>query len=137
MGVKAKNSIDLTKLIMAVFVVAIHTNPLAGVQNQTVLTVCNTVLQMAVPFFFLASGYLLGIHIRDLRCPEESIPVVKRQLKKILGMYLIHMYVWTFYYLAVYGQKQFGVDSFAVTVSVSLGLCLLYTLWKQRRNRNL
>lgn len=54
------NVIDLFKLIMAVCVIAIHTNPLYGCNSKAVISIYNTVVGAANPFFFLSSGYLIG-----------------------------------------------------------------------------
>ena len=54
------NSIDLFKLIMAICVVAIHTTPLYSCDNKTAVSIYNTVVGVATPFFFLSSGFLIG-----------------------------------------------------------------------------
>ena len=55
----SNNSIDLVKLLMAVCVVAIHTEPLINCNNSFVQSICDSIVRCAVPFFFLASGFLL------------------------------------------------------------------------------
>lgn len=57
---KNYNSIDLFKLIMAVCVIAIHTNPLYKCDNKIIVNIYNTVVGVANPFFFLSSGFLIG-----------------------------------------------------------------------------
>ena len=94
------NGIDLGKFIMAFAVVALHTHPLEHCTNAHLLKVYSLFLDLAVPFFFLSSGYLLGI---KLSCPwssEDNTAVVHKYLIKILRMYLI----WTLIYfpLALY-----------------------------------
>ena len=54
------NAIDLFKLIMAVCVIAIHTNPLYECNSKAVISIYNTLVGVANPFFFLSSGYLIG-----------------------------------------------------------------------------
>lgn len=54
------NAIDLFKLIMAVCVIAIHTNPLYECNSKAVISIYNTLVCVANPFFFLSSGYLIG-----------------------------------------------------------------------------
>lgn len=51
------NNIDLIKFIMAFAVVAIHTNPLVDCKNDIVQIVYNNIVNMAVPFFFLTTGF--------------------------------------------------------------------------------
>ena len=55
---KQYNSIDLMKLIMAL-VVAIHTEPLVRCENIVVLNLYKAISDVAVPFFFIASGFLV------------------------------------------------------------------------------
>lgn len=46
---------------MAFAVVAIHTVLFEGCENDKFLCVYDNLVSLAVPFFFLASGYLLAI----------------------------------------------------------------------------
>ncbi len=97
---KQNNSIDLCKLIMTFAVVAIHTRPFVNCTNDIILKVYELAVGLAVPFFFLASGYLLAIKMDYPYGSKEDIFRVKRQLIKIVKMYLL----WTFIYspLAIY-----------------------------------
>ena len=56
---KQYNSIDLMKLIMALVVFAIHTEPLLRCENIVVLNLYKAISDVAVPFFFIASGFLV------------------------------------------------------------------------------
>lgn len=49
-------------------------------------------------------------------------------------IYLVHMYVWTFYYMIVYGEKTHGADSFIVTSIVAVLVALGYIVINQFRN---
>lgn len=51
--------IDLLKFIMAVCVVAIHTQPLYSIQSIVVQRLFDTITSLAVPYFFSVSGFLL------------------------------------------------------------------------------
>jgi len=95
------NSIDLFKLLMAFCVVAIHTEPLYQCTNETVVRVYKLFVDMAVPFFFLVSGFLLSSKMHDTLDTNLDLSKVLFQLKKIIKMYII----WTIIYLplAVYG----------------------------------
>ena len=70
---------------------------------------------------------VFGIHLQS----RPLYPIL-RQMSIIL--YFIHMYVWTFYYTLVYGQKTFGMDSFLITTVVSLAFAHLFILFRRRRN---
>lgn len=94
------NSIDLFKFIMAFFVVAIHTRPLNNIGNLYISELYNIILNMAVPFFFMASGFLLASKLTNPYNSEENIHIIKAYLIKIVKLYLI----WSIIYLplAVY-----------------------------------
>ena len=49
---KQYNSIDLMKLIMAIVVIAIHTEPLVRCEKIAVLNLYKAISDVAVPFFF-------------------------------------------------------------------------------------
>ena len=46
-------------------------------------------------------------------------------------IYLIHMYVWTIYYVFAYDGKTFGIDSFIYTSIVSLIISIIYIFAKE------
>ena len=94
MARKQYNSMDLAKFIMAFAVIAIHTDPLGDCDNAYVIAWFESTVGMAVPFFFLASGYLLA---KKLPFPysESDIPVIRRSWIKSLNMYLKWMLIYT------------------------------------------
>lgn len=50
-------------------------------------------------------------------------------LRKIsVSTYFIHLWVWTMFYLVVYGEKTFGVIPFLATISITILLSVLYLL---------
>ena len=54
-------------------------------------------------------------------------------------MYLTHMYVWTIFYMIVYGDKTFGMESFAATVvgTLLIGIAFLMVQNKKFHQRDL
>lgn len=44
---------------MAFCVIAIHTQPLVNCNNDSILSIYDSVVRLAVPFFFITSGFLL------------------------------------------------------------------------------
>ena len=47
-------------------------------------------------------------------------------------MYLLHMYIWSFYYKIAYGGKCYGVDSFIVTLLFTIVISVMYVIIKHR-----
>jgi len=94
------NSIDFVKFIFAFFVVAIHTKPLINAENPIMLSLYETFLGLAVPFFFIASGFLITENQRTM--PQSVLAErVRKHLVKLIKFYLI----WSAIYLplAIYG----------------------------------
>ena len=90
-----KYSLDLCKFIMAFAVIAIHTDPLVDCSNTAMSRIGYLFLSMAVPFFFLASGYLLAAKLLFPFSGQEDLSKIRRYMTKILKMYLL----WTLLYL--------------------------------------
>lgn len=92
--------LDVMKLVMAVVVIAVHTRPEVSFSNHSVKMIFEGIYSLAVPFFFMASGFLL---FRKVRLPLEDVGKdrILSYLKRILKLYV----VWTMIYLplTIYG----------------------------------
>lgn len=66
----------------------------------------------------------------------DSSAEYKRMRKISKLIFLIHMFVYTVYYLLHYGQMAYGIDCFFITAAVSFTLALIYTM-KPRRSEKL
>ena len=71
---------------MAFVVVAAHTHPLEYCTVATIKLVYNNFVALAVPFFFLSSGYLLSLKMK-YPFVDTDIYKIKKQLVKIVKMY--------------------------------------------------
>ena len=69
---KQFNSIDLFKFIASIIVVGIHTITFQNCSNSLVKTIWEAVSIMAVPFFFLATGYLSFYNQKNKEVIEKS-----------------------------------------------------------------
>lgn len=85
------NSIDVLKLVMAIVVVAIHTDPIYY-YNGGVKQAYNLICSFAVPIFFLSSGYLISM---KCELSDAHIYIISRQLKKVGIMYIKWMLIYT------------------------------------------
>ena len=94
------NSIDLMKFIMAFAVVALHIRPLENYNIDIVNKLYNIFTLMAVPFFFLSSGFLLASKMQWPYGGLNDLIRIKHQLSRIIQLYII----WTIIYfpLAIY-----------------------------------
>lgn len=85
---------------MSIFVVIIHTFPWDNFENNIFINALDLLTTIAVPFFFLASGYLLAGKFDDFYASERNREIVACRIKQFVKMYLI----WTAIYfpLAIY-----------------------------------
>lgn len=93
---KNYNAVDAVKFICAILVVAIHIRPF-GANDASVFKLLNFGLQqfcarLAVPFFFIASGFFLFSKTDYDRFSAEPS---KKYIKRLLKLYII----WTLIYL--------------------------------------
>ena len=58
-----KKNIDIAKFIMAIIVVSIHTDPF--IQFSNFYYFYHSIIGLPVPFFFLATGFFIGIKMKD------------------------------------------------------------------------
>ena len=87
--------IDVYKYVMAFCVIAIHTSPLKNIENSIIYSAFDTFTSMAVPFFFLSTGYLIGTRLD--KSGMNNVNLIAKQQKKLIRYYL----VWTAIYLPI------------------------------------
>jgi peptidoglycan/LPS O-acetylase OafA/YrhL len=134
--------LDVVKFLMALLVVEIHTNPFfvggPGLATDTVRGVdC-----LAVPFFFIASGFLCfrRVRLNEFSSPDSPSSVrVRKTLFRQLRMYL----AWTVLYLpiTVWADVAAGNSSLKSTLLFVRGTLLIgenqysWPLWCQAPKR--
>ncbi len=85
--------VDVFKLIMSVFVVSLHTMPGDTYEGTLLFGIWRASANMAVPFFFLATGFFLYRKLSLSPMNEKS--VLKQHVIKYIKLYLI----WSLIYL--------------------------------------
>lgn len=130
MEIKKFNSLDICKLLMAFCVVAIHTNPLAHCTITLVKNIYNSFVSMAVPFFFLSSGFLLAQKFQHPFSEKENEIIIKKYLIKIVKLFLI----WTALYLplAIINFIVEGTDALTAVLKYMRGFFFIgeqYNSW--------
>lgn len=48
-------------------------------------------------------------------------------------LYFLHLWIWTLVYGAFYGEKTYGMDMFVLTLLLTLGISLIYILYKNKK----
>lgn len=86
---KNYNSIDIFKFIFSICVIANHTHPLENCNNKIILALYYALLALAVPFFFISTGYLIGKKNISKGKDCNDIELIKKHLYKIIKLYIV------------------------------------------------
>ena len=131
MDIRRYNVIDFVKLIFAIFVIDIHTQPLANINSNVDFILTNIICRIAVPFFIVCSGYFMGKkceYVEERVIPDKQY--IKGQFIKILKLYLIWSMVYLF--ISIYNWKKIGCFSAFAFVDWGIGFFTkgsYYHLW--------
>lgn len=78
-------SVDMIKIICALLIICIHTSPLSSLSGRLNSLLVNCICRIAVPFFFIASGFFL---FSKSGVETSETGVIKAYLKRMLFLYL-------------------------------------------------
>lgn len=151
---KNYNALDLLKVILITLVVAIHTGPLEYCENPLALRVYKILAGMAVPCFFIISGFLLGIHLEEPFGAPGNGKYLYRYRNKMLKMYLLGMVaylplaIWNYVkfdtgilkgiFLYLRGLfwlgRQYNSWQLWYLLGIVYTMCLLILLWKKGKS---
>ena len=129
---KAYYALDVAKFISAFLVVCIHTGPLLDVDATGNFILVQILARLAVPFFFVASGFLFFRKLDFKR--EYNDYENKAQLKHYLWRLCKIYIIWTilylpFTYLLLKGQDGITVNSVLLYVRDFFFTGSFYHLW--------
>ena len=102
---------------------------IVGIVGKVIVTNPFTDLAFLLMSSIGVFGLILQIKLKDRTCY-----LAFRNMS--LTVYLIHLYIWTAYYMIVYGKVAYGLDSFVVTTVVCLLISFLYWIWKTTKRRH-
>lgn len=83
--------IDILKFIFAIFVVGIHTHIMSNPKDTYQWYILHIFFRMAVPFFFIASGFLFGK--KYIKNKENLKEISKMQIKRLLIPFIFWMLI--------------------------------------------
>ena len=108
------NNIDLIKVCMSVLVVATHTSLFSIIDNTNYRDILINALAIKVPFFFVASGFLVWNKIWN-QSKDEKLGRLNGWIKKTVRLYI----AWTLIYVpyTIYG---FYIDDIGVAKSLAV-----------------
>ncbi len=118
------NAVDLFRLIAAFMVVAIHTNPFEDISNSLGFLVCQVLVRVAVPFFFVISGYYYFIGLN-----KNGINYAIKYIKRLLIEYGIWSLI---YYIIDFIQLSKGTSILSFIKSKIVNFAVFgshYHLW--------
>lgn len=116
------NNLDILKVILAFLVVALHIFPvtkLKGMEGLVSYEVASGITRIAVPTFFLISGYFL-------RNKLEDTPYLWKYAKRILLLYIVWQFIYLPDFIRFYHLGRFS--SFDVTLKLIYGYWHLWYL---------
>lgn len=82
--------IDIIKFVFAIFVVGIHTNIMNNSENDIQWYILHILFRMAVPFFFVCSGFFFGRKIKE---DEDIRKYSKKQIKRLMIPYVFWLLI--------------------------------------------
>ena len=68
--------------------------------------------------------------VKNMNFRHNKLSMICRRCSTV--MYFLHLWVWTLYYICVYGEKKYGLDSFIVTTCISFILGVLFSGYKDK-----
>lgn len=108
---KQYNSLDLAKFIAAILIVIIHANPFTTYSGLLSYSFRNIIAVVAVPFFFVTSGFLFFTKLNTLGKDEQK-QYFGKYIKRLCIMYLLWSAVYFVFVLTewiVHGFKAVDI----------------------------
>lgn len=104
---KQYKSLDFAKFVCAILIIILHTEPFSSYSGVLTFGFRNIITVVAVPFFFLTSGFLTFKKLDTLN-PEEKMGYIARNLKRIAIMYLIWSAVYFVFVVIKWTKTEFS-----------------------------
>lgn len=86
-------AIDIAKLVAAILVITIHTNPLAEISQPADFILTQYIARTAVPFFVICTGFFtvsrIGFDFSELSDIKKARNIILKSAWKIFKLYLI------------------------------------------------
>lgn len=119
-------ALDLLKLIMAVLVVAVHANPLYGIDVPFASRVLNVLESVSVPFFFVVSSFLCFRGLRPAQF-QERISAGSCRVRSTISKFVWLYFAWFLVYIPIdcRGYWLDGVSLIKAMVLEARGFFLL------------
>ena len=115
---KQYKSIDLFKFFCAFLIIVLHTSPFSSYSNILTFGIRNIITIIAVPFFFISSGFMVFKKLETFEIQNEKNAYMKKHIKRIIIMYLFWSAVyfvfilldWIFNGFSIYALLEYIKD---------------------------
>ena len=107
---KQYKTLDFAKFICAILIIVLHTAPLSSYSSILTFGLRNIITVIAVPFFFLTSGFLAFKKLDSLSF-EKKKPYIWHYLKRIAVMYLIWSAIYFIFVAIKWHRNGFSIAS--------------------------
>lgn len=107
---KQYKSLDLAKFVCAILIIILHTAPFSSYSKALTFGFRNIVTVIAVPFFFLTSGFLFFKKLNTL-APEKQNDYLLYYLKRLAVMYLIWSAIYFGFVVIKWTRSTFNLYS--------------------------
>lgn len=107
---KQYKSLDLAKFICAILIIVLHTAPFSSYSKLLTFGFRNIITIIAVPFFFLTSGFLAFKKLDSLEGERKGAYIVQ-YLKRLFVMYLIWSAVYFVFVVISWSREGFSMGA--------------------------
>lgn len=85
--------IDFLKLFFAICVVGLHTGIMQNEESNFQWYIMHGIFRLAVPFFFVCSGFFLGLKMYQANTVEEGINKIKIYIKRLIIPFIVWLII--------------------------------------------
>lgn len=120
------SAIDLFKFISAIFVIGIHTRPLAGLSVFADFMSCEIIFRIAVPFFVVCTGFYMSIKASF----ASSWTPIKSMVIKLLKLYVCYSLLYFIILLVLWNKA--GIFEVSLIIGWIKSFCIgesFYHMW--------
>lgn len=121
------NLVDVLKLFFCICVIAIHTNALENVNENLWWYVLHCICRVAVPFFFVASGFFYGLKVVKNRADIKNI--TKKYLIKLLIPFIFWIIINIPIVILDYRNQGLAMTDILVKLAKQLPFYPIGALW--------
>lgn len=105
---KQYQALDLFKFLCAILIILLHTSPLGSYSTLLSFGIRHVLTTVAVPCFFIISGFLFFEKFNTLSSKEEQNQYAKKYLWRLITLYLIWSAIYFVFVLIRWYRKGFS-----------------------------